>query len=479
MLCSSGQSLFAAEERLCVSEMTVGDTYERVGEKQKSARRGMADGVENGGRHCSVSTENSGRKSTSGDFPDQSWGIAAAGRIASSPFALGGGNGTSESFVPMFFFENEYFFLRGTEGGVHLFTSPGGVFQFSGLSRLRFIDIPTDAQKSSQYDSLDFGFQLRYAAPEIGTVDFEIMTDKDYRFHGNIRLKKSYTLGNWQLSPKATLRYKDSDFNTTYYALSDFYDQDIGGGLDISVGLDARYHLVSNFYLLGSASVTRLDHQAYHSRAVEDRYTGEALIGLGFFENQSDRRQSTPSNPPYIRISHGWATPSNLGDIVAAKTEKDPYNDQLTSFFYGHPLADNLLGLPFDIYLTPGIVHHWPSSKQSASTEYVAAIKAYYTFRWPTQWRFGVAEGLSYIDSVTHIETANLKEKHYTPSRLLNYLDFSFDVNIGDLLNRTALRSIWAGYALHHRSGIFEAASQYGRVKGGSNYNTFYLQFEF
>lgn len=379
----------------------------------------------------------------------------------------------------MLFFENDFFFLRGTEGGFHLFTSPDGAFQFSGLSRLRFVDIPTDAQKSSQYDSVDFGFQLRYAKSEVGTVDFEIMTDRDFRFHGNLRLKKSYTLGNWELSPNATLRYKDSDFNTTYYALSDFYDQDIGGGLDISVGLDARYHLASSFYLLGSAGVTRLDHQAYQSRAVKDRYAGEAFIGLGFFENQSDNGQAAPTNPRYIRISHGWATPSSLGDIVAAKAEKDPYNDQLTSLFYGYPLADNLLGMPFDIYLTPGIVHHWPSSKQSASTEYVAAIKAYYTFRWPTQWRFGVAEGVSYTDSVTRIEAADLKEKGYKPSRLLNYLDFSLDVNVGDLFNRAGLRSVWVGYALHHRSGIFEASSQYGRIKGGSNYNTLYLQFEF
>lgn len=459
--------------------MAAGEPYERTGEQQDVARRDTAGNVEDGGRGTALSTDDSGGTRASGDFPHQSWGVAAMGRMASIPFALGGGKGMSNSFVPMFFFENDYFFLRGTEGGVHLFTSSDGIFQLSGLSRLRFVDIPTDAQKSSQYDTVDFGFQLRYAKSELGTVDFEVMTDRDFRFHGNIRLKKSYALGNWELSPSATLRYKDSDFNTTYYALSDFYGQDIGGGLDISVGLDARYHLASNFYLLGSASVTRLDHQAYHSRAVTDRYTGEAFVGLGFFENKEDKKQSTLTNPPYIRIAHGWATPSSLGDIVAGKAKKDPNNDQLTSVFYGYPLADNLLGAPFDVYLMPGIVHHWPSSKQSASTEYVAAIKVYYTFYWPTQWRFGVGEGLSYIDSVTHIESADLKDKGYEPSRLLNYLDFSLDINVGDLFNRAGLRNVWAGYALHHRSGIFEASSQYGRIKGGSNYNTIYLQFDF
>lgn len=116
---------------------------------------------------------------------------------------------------------------------------------------------------------------------------------------------------------------------------------------------------------------------------------------------------------------------------------------------------------------------------QSASTEYVAAIKAYYTFNWPTQWRFGVAEGMSFIDSITYIEQTEMDSKGYNASNLLNYLDFSFDINVGDLINNRDLDNMWVGYSLHHRSAIFEQASQYGRIKGGSNYNTIYVQFDF
>jgi len=106
-------------------------------------------------------------------------------------------------------------------------------------------------------------------------------------------------------------------------------------------------------------------------------------------------------------------------------------------------------------------------------------MKAYYTFNWPTQWRFGVAEGVSYVDSITNIEQTEVDEKGYMPSNLLNYLDFSLDVNIGDLINVSDLKNVWVGYSLHHRSAIFEKASQFGRIKGGSNYNTLYLQYHF
>lgn len=426
-----------------------------------------------------MSEHDGSRSLASQEQSGQSWGIAAVERIATIPFAVGGQNDTDDSFVPMLFFENDFVFLRGMEGGVHLLDFPNKKIQISGISRLRFVDIPTDAQQSSDLDPIDFGFQLRYHTGAFGTVDVEVMSDREFRFHGNIRLKKVYSVGNWELTPSATARYKDSDFNTVYYALSEFYDERIGGGLDFSAGLGARYHVGLNFHLLGSASVTRLDHQAYQSRAVEDRVEAELFFGVGWFEGQETVYRSTLDSSPYVRIAHGWATPSNIGEIVTLQTEKDPHNHQLTSLFYGHPLADDLLGLPIDIYLTPGIAHHWASSQQSSSTEYVAAIKAYHTFEWPTQWRFGVAEGLSYIDNVTHIEAAEMKEKGYKPSRLLNYLDFSFDVNIGSLLDRPDLGDVWAGYSLHHRSGIFEKSAQYGNIKGGSNYNTFYLQFDF
>ena len=84
-----------------------------------------------------------------------------------------------------------------------------------------------------------------------------------------------------------------------------------------------------------------------------------------------------------------------------------------------------------------------------------------------------------YGDDVTYNEASEMARKEYKPSRLLNYLDFSLDLNAGTLFNRPAWRHVWVGYSIHHRSAIFEKASQYGRIKGGSNYNTLYLQFDF
>ncbi|WP_414931185.1 MipA/OmpV family protein [Vibrio europaeus] len=412
-------------------------------------------------------------------FGEQSWGIAAVYRTATIPFDTHDGDHTVSTFVPMMYFNNDYVFVNGLEGGAYLHQSEDEQFQLNALMRLRFVDIPAAVQNANQGDSVDFGGQLRYKLDDKWWLDTELMSDKDLRFHANLRASAKYEYGDWELEPHATLRYKDADFNSEYYAFSETSKQTIAAGIDAKVGLKARYHVHSNLYLLGATSVTRLDHSAYHSDAIKDRYQGEFYVGFGFFNDKTKAPKSELTNKRYVRFAHGWATPSNIGDIITFNTEKDPYNNKMSSVFYGHPLTDELFGIPLDIYFTPGIVHHWSSEVQSSATEYIAAIKAYYTFDWPTKWRFGVAEGMSYIDSMTYVENEEMKSKGYTPSHLLNYLDFSFDVNLGDLINNRDFDNMWFGYSIHHRSAIFESASQYGRIKGGSNYNTLYLQIDF
>ena len=45
-------------------------------------------------------------------------------------------------------------------------------------------------------------------------------------------------------------------------------------------------------------------------------------------------------------------------------------------------------------------------------------------------------------------------------------------MDLGDPFNANALRDLWFGYSLHHRSSSFETSSAFGRIRGGSNYST-------
>ncbi len=153
----------------------------------------------------------------------------------------------------------------------------------------------------------------------------------------------------------------------------------------------------------------------------------------------------------------------------------DPYNNQLSSVFFGVPPADELFTLPVSTYLTPGFVFHHSSKVQDSSNEYVLAVKFYYTVKWPTPWRLGFAEGLSYATEIPYLEEKDMQEKGYRPSQLLNFLDFSVDLSLGRLFRVEKMKDLWLSYSIHHRSGIFSTSSAFGRISGGSNYNTVYL----
>lgn len=406
---------------------------------------------------------------------EKSWGLGIMMRSADIPFDTQ--VGTVTSVVPMMYFEGEDFFLRGIEGGGHLYKQES--WELNAIARMRFFDMPADKQNEIQGDTFDLGFQWRKHTSSNHYYDVEAFSDLDGKPYANVSSSWYFDYGSWEFMPKVSARYKSASFNSRYFALEEISDERIGAGFDINANIETRYHVASNLYLVGSLGLTVLDNNAYQSMTVDQRWQSEAYLGFAFFNDKTKAKKSSISNQGYLRVSHGWATPSNIGDIIAGDTVKDEQNNLLSSLYYGFPLVDELFSLPIDLYLTTGFAWHHKSQVQSAEQEYVLGIKAYYTIDWPVRWRVGIAEGLSYISDVTYIEKTEMDDKGYRPSKLMNARDLSVDINLGDVFKADSLKGTWLGYGIHHRSSIFESASQFGRIKGGSNYNTVYLQFDF
>lgn len=414
-----------------------------------------------------------GNSCKAGNYCEQDWGLAIGLRYAEIPYVTGDGDQTVADIVPLMFFDNEYIYIRGLEGGVKIINTDQ--WNLNAMLRYRFFDIPADYQNIVRGSAWDGGFTLRYLTGP-GAIRADLMADGDSRAYIDIGFESQIGDEYASIYPYIGLRVKSSDFNTAYYGFEQDY---IGAGTEIIGHLEGRYHLTGNLYAIGRLSGTILDSDARNSRFVSESSAWQAYAGIAFFNNPDKPHKTSIRNNSYIRIAHGDATPSNLGEIVTGTIEDDVYNNKLTSLFYGYPLTDDLFSLPLDIYLVPGLVYHHSSSVQNHFYEYVIGIKADYTFNWPVRWRIGAAEGLSYASDITYIERSDLESSGYRPSKLLNYLDFTVDVNIGDIINSNSWRNTWLGYSIHHRSGIFETGSQFGRIKGGSNYTTFYLQHHF
>lgn len=399
----------------------------------------------------------------------ENWGIAMGIRSARIPFD------TNESVVndvlPLIFYDNGRLFIDGLEAGYRLFQ--GKNWQLSPFARYRFFDIPKEFQNDIREDGLDLGGQFTYHFSDWFHTDFEVLSDQNGHIHANLTPSFEFERGDWDFRPYVRFRWKSADFNNRYYGLG---RENPGSAVDVLLSTDIRYHVYRNLYLLGQVSLRMLDSDTRDVSFVKRSTQGEAFFGFGFFDDKK-RPVDTLDSKPYVRLAHGWGTTSNLGEILTGKTESDPYNNQMTSVFFGVPLADELFTIPISTYLTPGLVLHHSSEVQDSSAEYVLAVKFYYTFKWPTHWRLGFAEGISYAQKIPYLEEQDVEAKGYRPSQLLNFLDFSLDLSLGHLLRVKWMEELWLGYSIHHRSGIFSTSSAFGRISGGSNYNSLYLQY--
>lgn len=182
------------------------------------------------------------------------------------------------------------------------------------------------------------------------------------------------------------------------------------------------------------------------------------------------------------RINGGYSTDKDLGEITTGDVEVESDNSSLIGIDVGRPLVDDFRDLPIDVVWRMG-VQRWLDHGAGASG---FAQTAYLKMYWrPFPWerfvgtRIGVGEGLSYAWRVPDIERGYAARHDEDTSRLLNYLDVSLDLNVGDVIRNENARACWLGLVVSHRSGVFGLVDLFGNVQNGSNYNTAALECDF
>lgn len=400
------------------------------------------------------------------------WGIASSLRTASIPYATSEAEPLLNSYVLQLYLDTPALFLNGTEGGIKLFKNSEWLFATYG--RQHFVDVPRHDMHYFSNDTVDLGVMTRYRFDDFET-DLLLLSDPAWRTQAEVRIGKTFRQSNREWSPYGSLVWKSSEYNRFYYGMNmQAVPADIGG----EIGVKSRLFIFDDVALTAEAKMRYLGSSVAASDTIDQPVKGEVMLGAGIFKSRSKPRSHF--NPEgYLRIAVGEATPSSFSENLTGQGARDLHHLYMASLYYGLPLSKSLFGIDIHTYFTPGFVHHFAKeSYQNPAQEYVLAFKGYYQ---PHHWwlRFGVGIGLSYITEPTYIEKfINKKDGYDHMSHLMHYLDFSFDVELKHLLGKS-WKNLWFGYALHHRSGVFESAHQYGQIKGGSNYNTLYLQLHF
>jgi len=190
---------------------------------------------------------------------------------------------------------------------------------------------------------------------------------------------------------------------------------------------------------------------------------GVESSGIEYEANRNSHKEDEPDWS--LRFLVGVGTNSSLGDLVQGDadilSETTVYSLEL-----GRTLYRDLFGLPIDISANFGLLYHVADESPSGVFQYNLYVKAEWTkFWWDSHLRtkFGVGEGLSYVDEITFSET--VRRDGDGSVNLLNYLDFSLSFNAADLVellrldrlfrvNASFLDDSWVVANISHRSGV-------------------------
>lgn len=178
------------------------------------------------------------------------------------------------------------------------------------------------------------------------------------------------------------------------------------------------------------------------------------------------------------RLLSGSATESALGDVLIGNLGSHPEDLTVIAVDGGYLLKHNAFDSPLDVYARAGLSKYNEGNFDDVY-EVQAYVKLFYNFDFlDNRVRAGFGEGFSYTSDIIRAESLEAATTtDGKTSNFLNYLEISVDFDFGKLVHYKSLEELYLGIALKHRSGVFGLIN--GVTKGGSNYNSIYIEKNF
>lgn len=424
-------------------------------------------------------------------------GLGLVLRASTSPYL---GASTRYDLVPLNLYEGERLFLRGNRAGLKLSNdgdrSTGqrlDVFIERRLEGFPAEDLPASLTGMTSRDTgLDLGlaYQMRQSW---GTLRAELVKDVGGASSGyEARLGYGYEWrsGPWTLRPDVSVSWRDAKLNNYYYgvraneAIARRAAYAPGSGAQAQLGLYGSYQATQRWQLLAGVSATVLSSSVKNSPIVQKSVLPSAYIGAAYDFGSYQRQPSQPSSPTYVKLLYGKATEDSchLARIITARclSTAKVNATNIAGLQIGKPFIEKLNGWPVDVAGFVGLAYHDERGLQANGLQVDLFMKAsYYGFPWSerVKTRLGLGVGVSAAQRVPYVEVSSQRGK--STSRLLQYLDPTIDISLGDLIGNRSLKETYLGFGVSHRSGIFGSSRLLGSVSGGSNYLYGYLESAF
>ena len=419
-------------------------------------------------------------------------GLGGVARVETSPYREGG---KRYDVLPLYLYEGGRVFLHANRGGIKL--RQDGAQRMDLFVEQRLEGFPADRQPASlsgmgvRDSGVDLGLSWRYRQPW-GTLQAELLHDVGGFSKGSeFRLGYTYDWrsGRLMLRPSLGLALRDGRLNNYYYgvrpgeAAPGRAAHAPGAGLNTSLGLFGSYDLTERWRLLAGVSATVLDRRIADSPIVQKRVLPGVYLGAAYDFGGHQREWAEDGSPIWFKLLYGKATDDgcHLLKIVTAQclstAKVNPTH--VTGVQIGKPFLQNVNGWPLDFVGYLGLTHHNDRGLQANGLQLDLFMKGFYSgFPWSNRvkTRLGMGVGVSLAQRAPYIEASSQAQAGKPSSRLLNYLDPTLDVSLGDLVGSRALKDTFIGFGVSHRSGIFGSSRLLGNVNGGSNYLYTYVE---
>jgi outer membrane protein len=418
-------------------------------------------------------------------------GLGAVLRVERSLYR---GYGTHYDVLPLYLYEGEHFYLHSNRLGLKFDLNPRqrvDVFVSRRLESFPVNQVPSSlagmATRTTESDA-GFSFEQRF---DWGNVFAEYLRDTSHTSGGS-EVRVGYSAqghrGGLRLLPYFMLSARDAKLNDYYYgvpvseATADRPAYSAGGGVNGTVGINARYDLTPHWHLLAGLSATYWTSEVRNSPIVESRPLQLAgFAGFAYEFEPTPPRQWESGTPLYLKVLYGGASTCNLLPMMEARCGTIATSPRTAIAavevgvpFYGNPDKWSIVG-----YV--GLLHHDERDLQPDFWQVNAYMKVFY---WGFPWsksvrtRVGFGAGVSYAQDVPFAEAQSQAERGRNTSKLLQYLDPTIDVSVGDLFGSKKLHETYFGLGVSHRSGIFGMAQLFDNVNGGSNYIYTYVEWK-
>lgn len=180
-----------------------------------------------------------------------------------------------------------------------------------------------------------------------------------------------------------------------------------------------------------------------------------------------------------LRLSAGSSSASDFDQLYSFQgLNKSPYNTSIYGVDGGYKILKDINNWPLDLYVKGGLNYFNENGYQPNFLEVTAYVKIYYKLEaLDNELRIGLAEGMSMASRIPYTEKMEAELENDNQSNLLNYMELTFDFDIGKLIAVKELKETYFGYMIKHRSGMYGLYG--GVVDGGSNYNSLYVEKSF